>query len=122
MSQSAATQVTKILDQMFSGDQTVFDDHPGLADVRKNAMLIKAFSDLRQSVVQQIVEGDRVATHSILSGTNDGPIFGRPATGKSIDFPFLCIVQLENGRIISYSSALDWLKVLTGLGLFSFAP
>ena len=110
------------MDQLFSGDQTIFDDHPGLADVRKNATLIKAFSDLRQSVVQQVVEGDRVAMHSILSGTNDGPIFGRPATGKRIEFQFLCVVHLENGRITAYNSALDWLTILTKLGLFNFAP
>lgn len=114
--------VRSILDRMFSGDGTVFDENPGLAEVKKNAALIRGFSDLAQTVVQQVVEGDKVATHSIMRGTNDGQLFGRPPTGKRIEFQFLSVVRLENDRIVAYNSAADWLAVLTQLGLFAMAP
>ena len=111
-----------VLDRVFSRDETVFDENPGLADVKKNAALVRGFSDLSQTIVQQVSEGDRVATHSILRGTNDGALFGRPATGKRIEFQFLYVVRVENARIVAYNSAVDWLAVLTQLGLFAVVP
>ena len=114
--------VRSILDRMFSGDPTVFDDNAGLADVKKSSALIRAFPDLTQTVVQQVVEGDKVATHSIMRGTNDGALFGRSPTGKRIEFQFLSVVRVEHDRIVAYNSAVDWLAILTQLGLFAMAP
>ena len=42
-----------------------------------------AFSDLRVEVEEPIVSGNRSAQEWKITGTNDGELMGRPATGKS---------------------------------------
>jgi ketosteroid isomerase-like protein len=40
-----------------------------------------------------------------------------PATGKSLDFRFSAIFQVENGKITSIRLYYDQLEILTQLGL-----
>ena len=52
-----------------------------------------AFSDLRITVEQQIVEGNLVSTRWSATGTHDGPLDDIEPTGKSIWRPWACVVK-----------------------------
>jgi predicted ester cyclase len=62
-------------------------DEPDMRTHLKGAitMLRGAMPDLAVSVEDLIAEGDKVAARVILTGTHTGgPLFGRPATGRSL--------------------------------------
>lgn len=65
-----------------------------------------------------IAEGDKVATYSVYSGTQTGPMGDIPVTGKSVEFKFISILRIEEGRIAELWVEWDNLNMLTQLGLF----
>jgi steroid delta-isomerase-like uncharacterized protein len=57
----------------------------GRAGVRERASaLFTAFPDLRLERVALVIDGDRHADRWVLTGTHRGPLFGIPATGKTV--------------------------------------
>jgi predicted ester cyclase len=115
--ESPAAIVRSAFQTIFSGDFTPFDAHPGLESLKKHfpSMLV-AFPDFRAELKQQIVEGDRVATHWIFRGTHRGDLYGIPGTGKPVEFQNLSISRVVDGRIVNYNSEVGWLTVLRQIG------
>ena len=109
--------VRSVFQTIFSGDFSPFESHPGLAALQKHfpAMLV-SFPDFRAELKQQIVEGDRVATHWVFRGTHLGDLYGIPGTGKPVEFQNLSISRVVDGRIVSYNSEVGWLTVLRQIG------
>jgi predicted ester cyclase len=66
------------------------------------------FDDLSFDVVDQIVEGDRVASRFVLTGTN---------RGRHVRLWGITISRLRDGRIVEDWSAFDSLELLRQLGL-----
>jgi predicted ester cyclase len=103
---------------LFAGDLTRLDDHPALAPLRQALPALRsAFPDLTAELEQQVVNGDRVATHWILRGTHLGDLYGLGATGKTVQFQNLSICRVEAGRIIQYNSEVGFLSVFRQLGV-----
>lgn len=114
-----AKLVRSVFTTVFSGDSSPLEAHPGLAALKQHLPSLRnAFPDLSAELTQQLVDGDRVATLLILRGTNDGPLFGFPPTGKPVRFQNLSICRVESGRIVQYNSESGWLPALRQLGLF----
>jgi predicted ester cyclase len=108
---------------IFSGDFSPFDDHPGLASLQKHfPPMLVAFPDFSAELKQQIVDGDRVATHWVFRGTHLGDFQGIPATGKAVEFQNLSISRVIDGRIVSYNSEVGWLTVLRQIGALPLRP
>ena len=100
-----------------TGDVSCLETHPGMESLGKNFVKIKAaFPDIKTELQQQLIEGDRVASHWSLSGTHLGDFFGIPPTGKTVRFQNLSIAKIENGKIIQYNSELGWLAILLQIG------
>ena len=59
--------------------------------------LLGAFPDLRITVDDQIVAGDRVATRWTAQGTNSGPFGSMPATGRRIQISGLILDRVVDG-------------------------
>lgn len=59
----------------------------------------KAFPDWHEEIVDLIVDGDKVATRFISSGTNLGPFLGSPPTGNSVEISEAAIFLVRHGRI-----------------------
>ena len=64
-----------------------------------------AFPDLRLRVHDLVEEGDKVAVRWSAQGTNNGSLFGIPATGKAATVGGVSFLRFEGDRI-----AEDWVQ------------
>ena len=114
--QGAAGLVESAFRQVFSGNDAPFSEHPGLHALRDAfPPMLRAFPDFSAELVQQIDDGDRVASHWIFRGTHRGELYGIPPTGKSVEFQNLSICRVESGRIAQYNSEIGWMTLLRQL-------
>lgn len=111
--------VRTTIQSAFAGDLAALDAHPGMEALRSHFPAFKAaFPDIKAEIQQQIVDGDRVATHWIFSGTHQGTFYGIPATGKPVRFQNVSIARVKDGRVVAYNSETGWLTMLTQIGAF----
>jgi steroid delta-isomerase-like uncharacterized protein len=77
----------------------------------------KAFSDGRITNPQYIDAGDTVIAQFTVTGTNDGPLGSKPATGRKMTLPFCEITRFDKeGRMVSGGCYYDQYTLLTQLG------
>jgi steroid delta-isomerase-like uncharacterized protein len=113
-----------VASQVFSPDVVIHVDTPqGSEDVRGIAAIrqalqpyLVAFPDLRFTIEDQIVEGDRVATRWTARGTHRGTLMGHAATGKSVFFGGTDIFRIANGKIVEGWAHYDRLVILQQIG------
>lgn len=98
--------------ELYSPD---FHDHVnalefhGLEGVRESVTLYRTlFPDLRIEVLDQVTEGDRVASRWLMRGT---------FRGRAVTLPGITISRLDNGRIAEDWSTSDSLHLLRQLGV-----
>ena len=83
--------------------------YEGLEGVRRSTELYRAlFSDLRFDVVEQVTEGDRVASRWELSGTN---------RGRKVRTWGITLSHLREGRIVEDWTGFDSLELVRQLGV-----
>jgi steroid delta-isomerase-like uncharacterized protein len=80
------------------------------------AMIRAAFPDLRREIVDQVVDGDRVATCFVDRGTHRGDLMGIPASGRSIAIAGINVETVRAGRIAEVRHAEDLLGLMRQLG------
>ncbi|MDP2469457.1 MAG: ester cyclase [Candidatus Palauibacterales bacterium] len=80
------------------------------------------FPDQRVTVRRLVAEGDYVAALATYSGTHTGPMGDIPATGRTIESPFLAMFRIEGNRIAELWVEWDNVAILTQLGLFPEPP
>jgi steroid delta-isomerase-like uncharacterized protein len=66
-----------------------------------------AFPDIQIEIVQQVAEGDRIATYITSQGTHRGAFYGIPPTGKSISTSVIRIDWVRDGKIAEHWSVSD---------------
>jgi predicted ester cyclase len=112
-----AAIVRSAFQAIFGGDTSPFDSHPGLEALRLHfPALLTAFPDFTAELKQQLVDGDRVASHWVFRGTHRGGLYGIAPTGKAVQFQNLSICRVERGRIVQYNSEVGWLSVFRQIG------
>jgi steroid delta-isomerase-like uncharacterized protein len=96
----------------------------GLADLKVQYFdaLVTAAPDRASEDVVLIAEGDDVVELARYTGTHTGTWRNPngveiPATGKKVDFPFVGVFKVEDGKISSIRIHFDQIEVLTQLGL-----
>jgi predicted ester cyclase len=83
-------------------------EYRGLEGVRRSTAFYRAlFEDLAFEVVDQVADGDRVASRWVMSGVN---------RGRSVRLTGITISRLRDGRIVEDWSAFDSGELLRGLG------
>src|ERR671923_1003644 len=75
-----------------------------------------AFPDLRGTVEDVIVEGDRVAARTTWHGTHRGEFVGVGATGRRGSFSAFHLVRFSQDRAVEWWGTADLLGVLEQLG------
>jgi predicted ester cyclase len=70
-------------------------------------VLRAAFPDLRAEVVEQIADGDRVATRKIFHGTHRGAFAGIAPTGREVTIAVMDIVRIGEGQIREHWNVVD---------------
>jgi steroid delta-isomerase-like uncharacterized protein len=76
------------------------------------------FSKNRFEIVEQIAEGDLVASQVIMRCVHDKASFqGVPPSGKTIEIPALTLEKIKDGRIVERRVYSDRLGMLQQLGI-----
>jgi predicted ester cyclase len=82
----------------------------GLEGVDRSTALYRAlFDDLAFNVVEQVAEGDRVASRFVVTGSN---------RGRRVNLWGITISRFRDGRIAEDYSAFDSLELLKQLGVW----
>ena len=96
----------------------------GLADLKEKYFdaLLTAAPDRRSSDVILFAEGDHVVEQARYTGTHTG-IWRNPdgaeipATGKKLEFPFVGVFRVKDGKICSIRLYYDQIEIFMQLGL-----
>jgi predicted ester cyclase len=80
-------------------------DREGWLEVDKG--LVAAFEDLHVEVLDQIVQGDRVATRFSMTGSQTGEFFGIAASGARATLTGTAFDRIENEKIAEHWSDSD---------------
>jgi predicted ester cyclase len=115
--------VRSFVDEMTSGDTTKVDslvaesfvehqEMPGMAPGREGVKAMIAgfhvsFPDLKNTINDIGVDGDKVWMYSNMSGTMKGEFMGMKATGKSFNVEAFDLVRIENGKAVEHWGVLD---------------
>ena len=81
------------------------------------AASLAALPDLRLTVAEQIAERVAVVTRWSATGTQLGPLFGIPPTGRRVTATAIHVHHVRDGRIVDQWEQFDTLGVLGQLGL-----
>lgn len=81
--------------------------------------LKNAFPDLHITIEDTLAERDEVVVRIVIEGTHQGDGLGIPATGRKFSVPGICIVKLENGKLVVGWNSWDQLGLLQQLGVIS---
>lgn len=75
-----------------------------------------AFPDFRFDILDQIAEGDKVATRWKIVGTHEGPFEGAPPSGRRVEMTGITIFRLAGGRLVEGWTNEDILGLLQQIG------
>jgi len=76
-----------------------------------------AFPDLRVTVEDLLIDGDRFASRTTVTGTHTGDLMGIPATGQRITVEAVDIGRIEGGQAQERWGGLNMYSMLTQLGV-----
>jgi len=69
--------------------------------------LLQGFPDARMEINEQVAERDLVATRKTLRGTHSGELWGLVPTGNRVEFEFLDIFRVAEGKLIEHWTSMD---------------
>ena len=75
-----------------------------------------SYSDLHLEIEDTATSGDTTWFRIRATGTNDGPMWGRPATGRPIDITVMDVMRVVDGRMVEHWGVADRLAVLKQIG------
>ena len=94
---------------------------PGPVDkashVRGQAAVKVAFPDFNPVVIMQIAEGDMLFNWIRITGTQNGPYMGRPASGRTFDSVTYNVMRIRDGQVVEEWDEFDTLGHLVQLGI-----
>jgi steroid delta-isomerase-like uncharacterized protein len=115
-----------VADELLADDFVNHADVPGLPNDKQGVKMLfaglhDAFPDFRAEILDQIAEGDRVATYKTFHGTHQGELWGIPATGRRVAFNLIDIVRIQDGRIAEHWNVIDQMGLMQQLGVIPSA-
>ena len=112
-----------IADKVFAADCVIHingspDRNLGVAGFKQMvAGLLAAFPDLRFTIEDEVVAGNKVATRWVAEGTNSGPFGNVPATGRRVRVDGLILDRVADGRVVERWEQWDQAGMMLQLGL-----
>lgn len=93
------------------------DQKPGLVGFKETIAMYKGvFPDSRPEVHHIVGEGDLVASHWTVTGTQQAEFFGIPATGRQVSIEGMNLYRLTDGQITDVWTQFDGLGLMEQLG------
>jgi len=108
-----------LLDEVVAPDYTEHSEgFQGVEPFKQQLAAFRAaFPDLRVSIEDLLIDGDRFASRTTVTGTHTGDLMGMPATGRHISVEAVDIGRVENGRAKERWGGLNMYSMLTQLGV-----
>ncbi|MFT4468388.1 ester cyclase [Arthrobacter sulfonylureivorans] len=76
-----------------------------------------AFPDIKAKAIEPtMVDGDLEAARVVLTGTHEGELMGRAATGNTVEFSGIDIIRIQDGKVVEHWGLTDMLKLLQQTG------
>jgi predicted ester cyclase len=69
--------------------------------------LLQGFPDATMEINEQLAERDLVATRKTFRGTHLGELWDLPPTGNRVEFEFIDIFRVSEGRLIEHWTSMD---------------
>jgi steroid delta-isomerase-like uncharacterized protein len=115
----------EVIDELLGADCVVY----GITDASGNPVtgplgfkpffqqFRSAFPDINVSIEDILSKGDKVAARCRVRATHTGHDLGIEATQKPIDFTGMCIVRVENGKVVEAWNNFDFMAMYQQIGL-----
>lgn len=71
-------------------------------------MLLRAFPDATMHIDEQVAERDLVTTRKTLRGTHRGELLGLPPSGNRIEWEFIDIFRVRDGKLFEHWTHMDF--------------
>jgi predicted ester cyclase len=84
-------------------------------------MFLEGFSQSRHVVIDQICEGDIVATHGTWSAVHTGTFNGIPPTNRPVRIDMAIFDHIKDGKIVAHHGALDVMGLMAQIGAMAAA-
>jgi steroid delta-isomerase-like uncharacterized protein len=81
--------------------------------------LFAALPDLHATTLDVVADEDTVWCRFVVEGTNEGSLFGFPATGKTVRWDEIDTYRVENGKITEEWSSPDVTNILYQVGAYT---
>ena len=93
----------------------------GLQNVKDQMLhgFFTAFPDLRATERDVVAEGDTVAMRLSIQATQQGDLFGIPATGRTVQWDAVDVYRLSSQKIVEQWAAEDVGSIFAQLGQYS---
>jgi predicted ester cyclase len=96
---------------------------PNVEGVKGNIVSLRAaFPNLKLTIEEMIVNGDKTWARITARGTHQGLFMGQPPTGKSFAITVIDVCRFENGKIAEHWGVADRIGVMAQLGLLRPPP
>ena len=82
------------------------------------AGVVAAFPDAHITIDDIFGQGDQVVVRVVVSGTQEGPILGIPASGRHVQWDGVDIYRLSDGKISNIWAGDDWTAILNDTGTY----
>jgi len=76
-----------------------------------------AFPDIRLTIRDMVVEGDKLVSRFTAQGTHKGDLMGIPPTGKRISVTGIIIHRIAGGKVVESWENFDQLLMMQQLGV-----
>jgi predicted ester cyclase len=82
------------------------------------AGIVAAIPDLHANVQDIFGHGDEVVVRLVVSGTQEGPLLGIPATGRHLQWDAIDLYRLKGGKISQEWASEDLTAILNDTGTY----
>jgi predicted ester cyclase len=82
------------------------------------AGVVAAFPDAHVTINDIFGQGDQVVVRVVVSGTQEGPILGIPASGRHVQWDGVDVYRLSHGKIRNIWAGDDWTAILNDTGTY----
>ena len=109
-----------VVDEVFVHDVVDHREPPvnGIESVKRFVATIRrGVPDLKVTIEDAIVQGDKAALRLMHHGTHSGKLFGFDPTGKPLAFRGFIMLRLRDGKVAERWGELDRLRILQQMGV-----
>lgn len=84
-----------------------------------HTQFLSAYPDLKITVEDTVVEGDKIAARCRVTGTHKGGSLGVAPTDQPVEFTGMTIVQVRDGKIVEAWNEFNFMDMYDKLGVLT---